>query len=401
MAVLAGIEKQYWIEIALTPATVINVNRAKLPVPPRRLLLRLGGVTIAAALVCSTGCDKEDTVRVYDAPKDAAPAAALPMAAAKPIDFSTAQGWVESEPSSMEYAHFRISPDDPKAAVTVSMLATQAGLQLPNVNRWQRQLKLPESPESDLPNLVKDIDLPGGRGQLVDLTGPEPAAGAGARQRTVAVILPHGSQTWYLKLAGPATLVEMQRSNFDEFLKSVKFPADGDSSTDSSAGTASPPPHPTTEPSLPSEKLAKWNAPPDWKPQEISAASPRLLSFKVGSAEKPGEQADVAVTRMAVDNLDVLLQDINIWRGQVGLPAQDDKRNTDAPQKVSLNGGKEALMFDFAGPKADKPERRVMVALVVRGRDLWFFKILGPADFVAAQKAGFVSFVQSAEFAPE
>jgi hypothetical protein len=375
---------------------VINVNRAKYSVPPRRLLCSLGGLTIAAALACSGGCDKEDTVRVYDAPKEAAPA--VPIAAAKPIDFAIPPGWTQVDAGAMEYAHLRISADDPKAAVTLTPLPTQGGSLLPNVNRWQRQLKLPESPESDLPNLVKDLDLPAGKAHLVDLTGPGPTGGA--QQRTVAVILPHGPQTWYLKLAGPATLVEAQRSNFDEFLKSVKFPEDGgDSSTDSAAGGPTPPPQATTEPSAAPEKLVKWNAPAEWKQQEISAGSPGLLSFKMSSQDKPGEQAGVTVTRMTVDNLDVLLQDINIWRGQVGLPPQP-KLNANDAERVNL-GGKEGAVFDFAGPQADKPEKRVVVAMVFHGSDLWFFKIIGSADLVTAQKPAFVSFVQSAEFGPQ
>ena len=102
---------------------------------------------------------------------------------------------------------------------------------------------------------------------------------------------------------------------------------------------------------------------------------------------------------MTVDNLDVLLQDINIWRGQVGLPAQTKLNSNDA-QRVNL-GGKEGAVFDFAGPQADKPEKRVVVAMVFHGSDLWFFKIIGPADLVSAQKPGFMSFVQSAEFGPQ
>jgi hypothetical protein len=375
---------------------VINVNRAKYSVPPRRLLCSLGGLTIAAALACSGGCDKEDTsIRVYDAPKEAAPVAA-PIAAAKPIDFAIPAGWAEVEPGQMEYAHMRISADDPKAAVT---LTAAGGSLLSNVNRWQRQLKLPESPESDLPNLVKDLDLPAGKAKLVDLTGPAPAEGGGTRQRTVAVILPHGPQTWFLKLAGPATLVETQRSNFDEFLKSVKFPEDGGaSSTDSTAEAPTPPSD--AEPSGPPEKLLKWNAPADWKQQDLGAGSLGLLSFKVGSTDKPGEQAGVTVTRMERANLNALLQDINMWRGQVGLPPQDDKNNMERPQTVTI-GGKDAFLFEFAGPQAGTPEKRVLVEMEMRGADLWFFKIIGPADVVAAQKAAFQSFVQSAEFGPQ
>jgi hypothetical protein len=210
-------------------------------------------------------------------------------AAAKPIDFAIPPGWAQVAASTMEYAHFRISGDEPKAAVTMTPLATQDGSLLPNVIRWQGQLKLPPATEADLPNLVKDLDLPAGKSKLIDLTGPEPTDGT-ARQRTVAVILPHGDQSWYLKLSGPVTLVETQRSNFDEFLKSVKFPQDGDLSTDPSSGV--PLPDPTTEPSPVAEKLAKWNAPADWKPQDDSAGSPRLLHFKVVSKDKPGMQAE-------------------------------------------------------------------------------------------------------------
>ncbi len=347
-------------------------------------------------MACLAGCDKQDSIRVYNAPKDAAPTATL-AAAAKPIDFALPQGWTEGQPSSMEYARFAISAADPKAAVTISTLATQAGLLLPNVNRWQRQLKLPESPESDLPGLVKDLDLPAGKAQLVDLTGPQPSDPAAARQRTVAVILPHGEQTWYLKLAGPVGVVEEQRSNFDAFLKSVKFPDDaGDPGTDPSAATAAPPPDAPADPPPAAEKLDKWTAPANWKPDDIGPGSPRLLSFKVPSDDKPGEQADVAVTRMEIANLDALLADINMWRGQVGL-APEEKLNANDPHRVNL-GGKEGAVFDFAGPQADKPQSRVVVAMVVHGRDLWFFKIFGPADLVAAQKPGFLSFVQSAEF---
>lgn len=372
------------------------MNRSKLSVPPRRLLCRLGGLTVAAALAYSAGCDKEDTVRVYDAPKDATPAASA-MATAKPIDFSVPQGWTQSDPSAMEYARFKIAADDPKAAVTVSTLPSQAGLLLPNVNRWQRQLKLPESPEADLPKIVKDVDLPAGKAQLVDLTGPEPTAGGGAPQRTVAVILAHGPQTWYLKLAGPASVVEAQRSNFDDFLKSVKFPEDSGSDNDTPSATAAPP---SEAESAPAEKLAKWTAPPNWTAEESSAGSPRLLGFKVASADKPGEQAEVSVTRMSIENLDVLLQDMNMWRGQVGLPPKDKLNDVD-PHKVPLGGNKDGALFDFAGPQADKPEKRVVVAMVVHGGAIWFFKILGPADLVTAQQPGFLSFVQSAEFAPQ
>ena len=50
-----------------------------------------------------------------------------------------------------------------------------------NVNRWEGQLHLPPSPEADLPKLVKDADLPAGKAQVVDLTGPDPAPGDAAR----------------------------------------------------------------------------------------------------------------------------------------------------------------------------------------------------------------------------
>ena len=69
--------------------------------------------------------------------------------------------------------------------------------------------------------LVNKAEAAGVTAPYVDLTGPE--QGGRPAERTLAVSIPHGEQTWFFKLTGPASLVAEQKQAFDGFLKSVRF----------------------------------------------------------------------------------------------------------------------------------------------------------------------------------
>jgi len=186
------------------------VNRAK--ILPRRigLVRALGGISLAAIVVCMAGCEKEDPIRVYNAPKDAPPPmmTASDEPAVAPIEWKVPAGWEKQPPRQIIFAAFRISSQDAKTECTVTRLGTRPDLLLQNVNRWEGQLGLSKSQDSDLGSRVKEIDLPTGKAQLVELRSPTPAAGAATApivQQMVAVMLPHGPETWFLKSAARAT----------------------------------------------------------------------------------------------------------------------------------------------------------------------------------------------------
>jgi hypothetical protein len=90
------------------------------------------------------------------------------------------------------------------------------------VNRWRGQVGLPPVGESDLPALLKPLDVAGGKATLVDMTGQSPASGK--KTRILAVSLPHGAQTWFFKITGDEGTVESQKAAFLKFVQTARLP---------------------------------------------------------------------------------------------------------------------------------------------------------------------------------
>jgi hypothetical protein len=108
--------------------------------------------------------------------------------------------------------------------------------------------------------------------------------------RLLAAIIPHGDQTWFLKLAGPASQIDGQKDAVDRFLRSVQF-------TDHA------------------ERPIAWTVPHDWQPGPESKM--RYATFYLGSPEHPLE---LTVFHFSVAAGSVLAN-VNRWRGQIGLRA--------------------------------------------------------------------------------
>lgn len=125
--------------------------------------------------------------------------------------------WQAATAGSMTKAVFQVSDGERQAKLTVTVLGAAAAPVLPNVNRWRGQLGL--SPLADVNDAgIKAVlvsDLPA---TYVDLSAPESAI---SPQAMLAVIVPHGDETWFFKLLGDAPLVHMEQQNFDTFLESV------------------------------------------------------------------------------------------------------------------------------------------------------------------------------------
>ena len=85
------------------------------------------------------------------------------------------------------------------------------------------------------------------------------------------------------------------------------------------------------------------------------------------------------------------VQNVNRWRGQVGLPPVDAV-NGDTTETVKV-GGQDAFLFNIAGP-----DKHMVVAVVSQGGSTWYFKMVGPAATVDAQKDAFKAFVGSVQF---
>ena len=60
-------------------------------------------------------------------------------------------------------------------------------------------------------------------GQSASLFDISPAGSDGARSRMMVVLLARPDITWFIKMTGPATLLDQQAGAFREFLKTIRL----------------------------------------------------------------------------------------------------------------------------------------------------------------------------------
>lgn len=155
-----------------------------------------------------------------------APRATLPLnpsaGPAKP-QWNVPPNWREVPASELLLAKFILpGPGGTNAEVTVSVFGGSAGGVLPNVNRWRKQMNLPEVSDSDLDTATSSLDVVGGKAILVDMNGTD--SKSGRKARLTAVILPQGSRTWFYKMLGDPAVAEQEKAAFLKFVQTAKHP---------------------------------------------------------------------------------------------------------------------------------------------------------------------------------
>ena len=396
------------------------------------------------SVLTGVGCKEHEEIRAYDAPKastaeaasSAKPAMAssvTPAASARPADpnaptWALPAGWKQIPgASSMRFATLSVSEKNPELVLTVIPLSPPQPL-LENINRWEGELGLPHTSADQVKNVVRTQDFGGAQGQIVDLAGPGPSPG-GPKLRTLAAMVDRGRQVWFFKLKGPDELVAAQKENFDLFIKSVRFGAPQSRLRDCGAGV---PPAIAAETAAPQkrgsmdvpvatliaapalalaqafvqaanlsvpaiqadegEKITKYVAPKGWEEDK----APRMMRVMTFFVKEGGKQAEVSVLKLGAGNIGPLVANVNRWRAQVGAPPIAEINEKEIP-KVTISG-KEAYLFEFVGPNDKEPTKRMFITLGERGPDVYFFKIIGDAGLVAAQKDAFNQFLKSVEF---
>ena len=134
-----------------------------------------------------------------------------------------------------------------------------------------------------------------------------------------------GEEQWYFfKLQGPRSsdtyppkAVARHTADFDAFIKSLKFPADG---------------RPT------------WTVPAGWRAVEVKTQFPRIATFRMRKSETT---VDLAISQTGGD----LLGNVNRWYGQAGAdPLKADEIATKT--KVLTVDGRKVWVVDVSGPGA-------------------------------------------------
>ncbi len=350
---------------------------------------RFTPLPLLLALAVLIGCERDDEIRTYQAPKERAvaqvtgpPASAggadapAPARDEKPT-FTVPAGWKDVRGQGMRFASFEVSPDDPTALVTVIPLGRESGDLLANVVRWEGQLGLPPSTAEDLPKVTKPIDVNGVPVTTVDLRGE--------KLWTRAAIVPRGERVWFFKLTGNPKTVEAQAGNFDAFVKSIRF---GGSVTEPPATV--PPAEAGGPVSTRATGEPRWEAPESWVQQPQRPM--RFATFF--TSQDPGAP-EVVVSSFGA--FGTMKDNINRWRNMVGLAPVDDEKEQPV-EKITV-AGRDGALFDMTGKAQDaQPARRLLIAMVPAGESVWFFRMLGPADAVQQQRANFDAFLKSVRF---
>jgi hypothetical protein len=401
-------------------------------------------ISAVYVLVCAafaavvSGCQPQDTIKSYSAPKETKPAVADSKAAApqgEPTDrmlaaivpsgdqawffkvvgaipavdkherelndfFTTVRfssdgkpvwklpdGW-KDEPSNsaMRFATV-IVPAEPKPLeITVSALPW-SGIQddlLRNVNRWRGQLQLPPVGAEQIGETAREAKAGDVPIKIVDLRGH--FAGSGMTP----------------PFAGPMANPGAAQSSQPELPPghppiADTPPTDAGTPSDPTNNTPKPVAPPTNAEIAPPENI-KFTAPAGWK--QIPASGMRKAAFAIGAAEQNNLVTLIDFSADAGPMIADPLQNINRWRREVELPPIEQRQLATATEQIEIDGKPASYIraIPDAAQTSQPPSRATLGAMVKSGDRIWFIKLTGDRTVVASQEDAFKSFLKSLRF---
>jgi len=299
----------------------------------------------------------------------------------------------------MRAANFTIEGGDQGAAdLAVIPLPGTGGSDLDLVNLWRGQLGLAPIEVAQLASHTDETSVAGQAVKLFRIVGSEDTQSPGATNQILVAALRRDGFTWFFKMAGPQALVSTQTEALKGFLGQVEFteaaaPTDTGTASARPSPDASADPHRATPPPAEGQSQVAWDVPPDWE----TVPPTQMIHSKWRVKAPSGEAADVTVSVFPGET-GGMVANLNRWRSQVGLQPAPEPEITALIDNMDVLGGKGTLV-DFAGSGPENGDPlRLVGAVVRRGSQSWFYKLLGPAPAVAAHRDAFVKFVQSARY---
>lgn len=358
---------------------------------------RLSHRLVLALLVLAAGC-RDPKIAVYQTPKEKEPELMPPPsdagnAAAPGIRWSAPKDWQEQTAGAMRIGSYLIKTADGRSAdFSISNFGGSVGGDLANINRWRGQIQLPPISEADLSKLVETLTLPAGTFSLIDITSETALIDGKFKDRILGAWFKQPDRTWFFKLKGEAELVGSQRDALIGLLRTVEFSTTATVSPNNppAAQAATTTSSTSTVTATADDSSLTWSAPADW-------AAKSLGSMRKGSytlRDTTGAEADLSIIMFGASS-NPLLANVNRWRGQLSLPPITE---TQLPVETTTipSGGFTFTMIDIAGNVSGDPKTtRMLAAILYRGEEAWFFKLIGPDALVANEKTAFVEFLKT------
>lgn len=140
-------------------------------------------------------------------------------------------------------------------------------------------------------------------------------------KRIVAATLLGETRAWFFKVEGPPEAIEEKREEIDSFFQSIVHPTDA---------AASP----------------TWELPADW--QELPGNEMRMATLKVPTERDALDLTIIPLDKSAEDEKRYLLDNVNRWRGQIGLDPIRAEGLDGELEVLDIEGGK-LWVFDRTG----------------------------------------------------
>ena len=139
-----------------------------------------------------------------------------------PFTYEAPKTWVKKGRGEIALEVFDVTDGKERAEVTITVLPGDAGGLAANVNRWRKQIKLPEVSEAEIRREAVQFPLEGIKNFYVDLANPNNKTGP---SRILGAILTNEDEQWFIKMTGPHDWVGHNKADFERFVKSFRLEA--------------------------------------------------------------------------------------------------------------------------------------------------------------------------------
>jgi hypothetical protein len=305
--------------------------------------------------------------------------------------WETPTGWVELPPSSFRVVNFLVAGDE-RAECYLSVLSGDGGGLAANINRWRKQMQLPEL-DPDAVNALPTSALLGAEAVVFDATGTWSGMngeGGESNQRMLGLLAIADTGSRFLKLVGPADIIAGEIDAFASLARSLKDAHAGHNHA-APASRATVPSAPTSGGGL------AWDVPTGW--QTSPPRMMRIVSFSLAGTD----ENECYVSILGGDG-GGSLNNVNRWRGQMGQPALTITE-FEALERIPVLEGS-ALMIEiegeFQGMAGSTVNDALMLGVIRELPDRTVFvKMTGVRDVLVPERDAFVTFCRSLRFAAD
>lgn len=146
----------------------------------------------------------------------------------------------------------------------------------------------------------------------------------------------------------------------------------------------------TAQAEEPGRPQASWTTPAGW--EQVAPGEMRVASFRIkGPGDKLADVSVIPLPGLAGGDL----ENVNRWRGQVGLSPVKEEELAKLAEKVPVMG-ETASLYDQTGQNPSENERTRLLAAILRKDGVaWFFKMTGSEALVATHRPAFLDFLKS------